>query len=986
MDNFKKDEEDIFSPKIFSLESPISKNNQFIKSTIFNQNDNEDNTNNDKNNLNNNNQNKNNLHRRSLTINNNGNFLLNQIGYIKHDIKNEKKKQNLEEDKKTKNINSFKDITEFVNKLLYNHNNKYNFESSTKLKKIDENLEIKEKNCTEDNYKIRRKYTENSKKIKKSKIAKINNVKENKFHRRGSVKNIEFNNNFDVKISNHNKSSLSFGEVDEENNEEDSEEDNNDSSYISKIESKHVSMYDIDEELKELKEIRNDLKSPIYNPSNRNNNRLISSFSINNNENENENENNDNIKPKSILFQLEKMATQKNEYKNIVNHNPIVFDDDLELSFHEEKNKKSTKNQNASSEKVINYTNDKNYIKKLIDMNDDKLFVSKIEDIKNEKYCFYYKNDCNVIKNISVDFLINIEEIQNVRKIKYNINDYNIDIRRNSKKIRNSNINGKNKNIYKNVNTENKINKKKEIILRNKKEPYNKNKNLTKNVINKENISLKNNYYMKNTNELNKLIKEKINFLSLKNCSSVQQIQYPTTTTNKNRQENKINFTFINTSLNSQKELSFNNNNLLMIRENDIFCSGGEDTNKNNITYNRFYNGNNITMNNFYNNYKLNDSNSNICYNTEIDNENEFLYSKNNKINAIKNKLALKLKEEINKNKKYKIEINNDYKTINENYYKCSSQENLDIKYSKKNNQNHLNGFHNTYKNLFMDKSLSKCSSELINQNNSESISNSIFLLLNPIKEQKYNENRNSESKSINNKYNNKKYLSSEKHLLNKRNNINKKLIVNDNKYNSTKSKLNNPINNINLKEKKINISDKKYISKNKNLNKSNNTIHFHKEKKNTYNKNTLNNKNDFENEGSHNNSIFKNKKFTANNKSIENKSKINNINKCSSREIINYKVHKIGNNYDSNQMNIKKNKVINFRNNRIKNEKDLSRLTKNIINSRMNIDLNDNNPSSRQIESSYKIQNKNNIKNKTPINRTDEKKSYISKGKINNK
>ena len=95
MDNFKKDDEDIFSPKIFSLESPISKNNQFIKSTIFNQNDNEDNTNNDKNNLNNNNQNKNNLHRRSLTINNNGNFLLNQIGYIKHDIKNEKKKQKI---------------------------------------------------------------------------------------------------------------------------------------------------------------------------------------------------------------------------------------------------------------------------------------------------------------------------------------------------------------------------------------------------------------------------------------------------------------------------------------------------------------------------------------------------------------------------------------------------------------------------------------------------------------------------------------------------------------------------------------------------------------------------------------------------------------------------------------------------------------------------------------------------------------------------
>ena len=53
------------------------------------------------------------------------------------------------------------------------------------------------------------------------------------------------------------KYSLSFGE--------DDVDDDNESGFISKIDSKQVSMYDIDEELKELKEIRNNLRSPAPN-------------------------------------------------------------------------------------------------------------------------------------------------------------------------------------------------------------------------------------------------------------------------------------------------------------------------------------------------------------------------------------------------------------------------------------------------------------------------------------------------------------------------------------------------------------------------------------------------------------------------------------------------------------------------------------------------------------------------------------------------
>ena len=599
--------------------------------------------------------------------------------------------------------------------------------------------------------------------------------------------------------------------------------------------------------------------------------------------------------------------------------------------------------------------------------------------------------------------MTSIGQIENIRKRKYNINDFSIDnivnydSRRNIKKEKIHNVNGNNRNINKNVKIENKSNKKK-LILRNKKEPYNKINNQSKIIIKKENISLKNNCRIQNTSEINKLIKEKINFLSMKNSPNAQQV-FQTITTNKNREEKKINLTFINTSLNSQKELSFNNNDLLMIRENDIFCYGGDEAIKNNITYNRFYNGNNITMNNFYNNYKLNDSNNNICYNTEINNEREFLNGKNiNIINAIKNKLALKLKEEIYKNKKKnltknnKIEINKDYNNPNDNYYKYSRQEDLNIKkYSIKNNKDKLNGLNNDCKDMFFDKNLSKCSSEIINQKNinnyncsdnfnniySESNLNSIFLKLNPIVEQKYSEKRKNKSISINKKIYKKQNISSERLLfLNRKNyNINKKQIVNNSKNNRNKLMLNNPINIINLNEKKVNnISDKKYNSKNKNFS---NSIRSRKGNNFSLNKNYNN---------SRNNSISKNKRHNGYNKSVENKTKNGNINKCSSGEIINYKFNKINSNYDSNKINFTKNKLADFRNNRHKKEKPSNILTKNNINTRMNIDLNGNNPSVRYIESSYKLQNKDSTKNKINLNRTDAKKSIVIKGKINNK
>ena len=985
---------DVFSPILFSLESP---NNKYIKSTIF-----DNNINDNKNIIKNNFNVKKPFHRRSLTPNN-GNFLLNQIGHIKKDSKYETKKVNNNENKKINRRISSPDVKSFENKLLTNYKQKYNLEPNNPINENNNNnLDIQEKICTEDRYTKERIKNINNKKTKKFSLNK-------KYYRKKSESNKDVINNFDIKITKQDKSSLSFGEVDEENNEEDSNENNNDSSYISKIESKYVSMYDIDEELKELKEIGNNLKSPVYTKNIKNNNRPISSFSINNNETEKTEKNNNyvgnngnNIIQKSILSHLKDMAL-KNNNENKINHNPIVFDDDLELSFHEDQTKKSNiKMQNTQTQldtTISVYNSDKSIIKKFEYLNsNDKCNISRIEFIKNQKYSYSYKKDIGNIKRLShIDLLLDITTIDNIRKKRYKINNSNDNSgvgtsmnikncphphherRRNSKKYKNNNTNityNKNKNQKKINNAENKSIKKREE--RNKKVKFNINNNTSGNInlINKENISLKNNYYINNTNELNKLIKEKINVLSMKNNPNIKA-QNSKTISNTNKEEKKLDLTLISTSLNSQRELSFSNNDLLIIRENNIFCSGGDDQNINNITYNKYYNGNNITMNNFYNNYKLNDSNNNIVYNTEINNDNEYdsIYgNKNNNsiISELKNKLALKLKEEINKKGKNNL-IKNPTKNKNKN------------KNGKK--EDNLNGLNNVYRNNSLNKNLPKCASEIINQKNFDinmhldnynsedflkhnyndsfsnyksNYSNNLFLNLNPIREQNYAYNNNrknkfeNSSRSINKKYNNKKNISSQKQLLNKK--TCKKSAKTPDKYqnNRIKSKLNNnnysnnPINVICLNEKNIcNNPEKKDVTKNSNYN--------------------LHNKSHF------NNSILKNKKNKNVNKSMENISKNNN---------------KIKMNYNSNRNNknnVNKVKFYDFRNNRIKNEKNPIILTKNQISNRMNLDINKNS-SVKHNESYNKLNNRNNIKNKITVNRTDGKTSIINKGKINNK
>jgi len=258
--------------------------------------------------------------------------------------------------------------------------------------------------------------------------------------------------------------SLSFGE--------DDAEDDNESGFISKIDSKQVSMYDIDEELKELKEIRNTLRSPAPNPFLKKNTKDYKFYNLNIDNNsifgENFDENNissnlnttrlNEISEKyDILSQLKKLNEEKNatptkfqldgeNEKNQFNNdsfgnkkdenviNPIVFVDKLELSFHDEgtEPKKKSSNQyndnynDSSNLNMINFLHDKKVTKKLNVFNENENYMTNISNIDSQRknlYCYNFTNDINLCHKLNIDNLFD------------NLNINNIEIRRLKKEI-----------------------------------------------------------------------------------------------------------------------------------------------------------------------------------------------------------------------------------------------------------------------------------------------------------------------------------------------------------------------------------------------------------------------------------------------------------------------------------------------------------------------------------------------------------------------
>ena len=170
----------------------------------------------------------------------------------------------------------------------------------------------------------------------------------------GNTSNVKNN---EIRKSKQLRYSLSFGDDDEDEDDE--------SSYISKIDSKQISIYDMDEELKVLKEIGNNIKSPNLKTNNNNN-----SGGKNNNNNNNNNNGcigsnkqistfkNVNLRNSNINKKLKISNTNTNK------ENPIIFcNNQAEMSFHEEI--KDNINSNSSSNRTSNRNSINNKINKI---------------------------------------------------------------------------------------------------------------------------------------------------------------------------------------------------------------------------------------------------------------------------------------------------------------------------------------------------------------------------------------------------------------------------------------------------------------------------------------------------------------------------------------------------------------------------------------------------------------------------------------------
>ena len=512
------------------------------------------------------------------------------------------------------------------------------------------------------------------------------NKKENKIGDKKSKKGLRF--------------SLSFLDDDEE------EEDEN--SFISKMESKRVSMYDIDEEIKELKEIKNTIKSPLrssFLKRNTNDNNLVNFNMESNNSifgehlDDNIHRKNSNIdfiesinEKYTILTELKKLSeeanskkkTSKNEEKNKKDEseekNEFYFD-----SFGESKNGKNDEEKENESEKKekdkeiminkdkgnlivfddkleISFNDEKNDVntgsKKDINTIDTNLNYYKKKKSTSQfvDYMIYY-NDKKKLSKVNIfnqfeDIFFNIEDI-NSRKDKQFINIF-VNDRFIIEKLYISN------NDISIVDIDSKVNKINNKRYRSKK---NKKTNLN-NTLKKE----KQNKY--NNNENLKFKNE------LQNSKSKKIID--------NKSNNKI---FLNNDNNGKN--TYNINQLLNEKNNNIINFYNQNDNYNQKIYIFHPNSRNVkhstlsdtksTNKNTKNNIIIN-SNNNTINNISIKNKNKFenyfqpnfMFTtinkkevKKNKINSTefrdnhnKSKIKMKLTNNLT-NKKFSSPLNN---------------------------------------------------------------------------------------------------------------------------------------------------------------------------------------------------------------------------------------------------------------------------------------------------------------------------------------
>ena len=536
-----------------------------------------------------------------------------------------------------------------------------NYKKSIKQVIIEENVN-EEKDKEEQQYECNNYYDFNTQKEKNENIKKdIDNFekKESKISENKRKKSLRF--------------SLSFGEDDDEE-----EEDHDINSSFSKIESKRASMYDIDEEIKELREIKNNIKSPLrssFLKRNSNDNNLVNFNMENNNSIFGEhlddcvNRKNSNVlmlesinEKYDLLTELKRLSdnaysknkNKKNEedkeknkeneeinefindsfgeskngkeketdFTNTDNNkdcknnkNLIVFDDKLEISFHDDKSDNNNEAQNEMNNidsnleyyiqkkeknlneinKYIFYCNDEKKLSKLNIFNklEDMLFSANNIKLKQEKeFIHEYINDKFPIKKLKI---INEDTnlflcVSKMNKLNKNENFY---YTKGKAKLNNSSKNGKT--IYNNIIDKEKFKIKSENNQKkNRKNPINKGKNEQyKSFGNKSNLT--NDLNEQNYYNINRLLKGKnnniINFYNRNENFNQKIYIFNKTKYDQNEiktfEERKINNNvIINTENNITSNLSIKNlNNYQNYKKNSFFNTDEKKEKKNKINY-----------------------------------------------------------------------------------------------------------------------------------------------------------------------------------------------------------------------------------------------------------------------------------------------------------------------------------------------------------------------------------------------------------------
>ena len=488
------------------------------------------------------------------------------------------------------------------------------------------------------------------------------------------------------------KYSLSFGDDDDDDVEE--------SGFISKIDSKQVSLYDFDEELKELKEIRNTLKSPAgpFLKRNANDNKLIN-FNMENTSvifGEHLDDNNVTTNTNAtqiaginerydILTQLKKAyekgsteiaksnyegdtkIIENNQFKDDsfgesknykLDYNPIVFDDRVEISFHDENNpvKKSTKNlsnYNGSfaSNIVLNGSNNNNYgvshnnsIKINNNNNGSSGFMASSFKINNNKEeIIFYHNDKKVARKINSnqleEYLTNINLIDSKKHKKFTykfINDEYF-----NKKIK-MNIFEDNLNI---ANIELKRTKKKKEI-RKENLRYRPSKEKTKlKILNKE-LTTRSEIRTKN-----------VNFEDKSNTNKSKNSKTNYSNDNLSNLSKSINITSVNDSqthnISSKMNTieSYMTNPLLSDHDSSNHCCNEDKQNKIYIIDNLEEDESIVNYNKINSNNIIINTNNNTINNISINNKNNYgNYYEQNRITNNKYFISQKKKNNNNKN------------------------------------------------------------------------------------------------------------------------------------------------------------------------------------------------------------------------------------------------------------------------------------------------------------------------------------------------